>query len=89
MFRMTAVETRAGRVAVITSHVGRFHQKLCKQDELRAFLEAHSLGWWHRVRHARGLHRLSMHVHGDRNLAAKSVLMFLSPKRVANWIAKL
>lgn len=84
-----------GEVACIKSHKGFLLARIAKaniqkelQEQLRTFLVTNgSRGWWHRLRTSAQLYRLSLHCHSNLALALQSIIMFLLPRRFANWLA--
>lgn len=84
-----------GVVACIKSHKGFLLARIAKaniqkelQEQLRTFLVTNgSRGWWHRLRTSAQLYRLSLHCHNNLALARQSMIMFLLPRRFANWLA--
>lgn len=84
-----------GEVACIKSHKGFLLARIAKaniqkelQERLRTFLVTNgSRGWWHRLRTSAQLYRLSLHCHSNLALALQSIIMFLLPRRFANWLA--
>lgn len=87
LFRLVPVADGNVICGVLPDHLKAFHSKLRKRDELREFLRNHSKGWFHRFWWSRSLFRLSRYAHGSKQ-AWLACVMFLSPRRLANRIAR-
>jgi len=83
---LVAVDHNGRSVLCIRQHVDTLLRKVRKQDELREFLRQHAgRPWWHRVRWVASLFRLVRYAHGCGQWRA--ALLFLMPRRAANWLA--